>query len=341
MFNPTADAAIRYIDAVGGLSDLGIRFPYNDDTATSLTVSAGATLTDPINNYDELIIDTPLKITVSPCIINARRVKLAACPLLSATASAGQAASVTAIGGSVAWTAPTNIFLSDNLYATAALSNNVSHYLKATNFGFAIPTSAIIVGIEALIECSMQGSGGNVRSVKLVKGDVISGVNKANNEALTTTESVKTFGSNSDLWGADLTPADVNAATFGVAYAAVTTGTDTTRVDRIQITVYYYNGGMIYADGAGAAGGVGATGARPSGSAVNATAANPGAQGDLGNSDLTKAPQYHDGLATGGSGAGGTSSGAGGTASGGGAGGRADATHTGPAGGAVGAAGVV
>lgn len=55
--------------------------------------------------------------------------------------------------GTITWSNPTRIVSSNDSYATAGLDDNqISHYLKATNFGFSIPSGAVINGITAEIE---------------------------------------------------------------------------------------------------------------------------------------------------------------------------------------------
>ena len=60
--------------------------------------------------------------------------------------------------GTVAWTNPMNATTSDNVYATISCPTGISHYLKATNFGFSIPTGATINGIVVEIERKQSGS---------------------------------------------------------------------------------------------------------------------------------------------------------------------------------------
>lgn len=52
--------------------------------------------------------------------------------------------------GTITWSNPTNAASSNNSYATAAAGT--SHYLRFSNFGFAIPTDATINGIQVGIE---------------------------------------------------------------------------------------------------------------------------------------------------------------------------------------------
>jgi hypothetical protein len=61
--------------------------------------------------------------------------------------------------GTVTWTSPANAQYSDNIRASAILTTTyrVSHYLKATNFGFNIPGNATIQGIQVDVERSVSG----------------------------------------------------------------------------------------------------------------------------------------------------------------------------------------
>lgn len=65
--------------------------------------------------------------------------------------TAGTLADDSAVG-TITWTTPENADDSDDTYATAAVGT--SHYLKATNYGFNIPTSATITGVRVSIERS-------------------------------------------------------------------------------------------------------------------------------------------------------------------------------------------
>jgi hypothetical protein len=59
----------------------------------------------------------------------------------------------------------------------------------------------------------------------------------------TTTASDFVYGSNTDAWGTTLTPADINASNFGIAFSAAISGTisliPSAKIDFMQITVYY------------------------------------------------------------------------------------------------------
>jgi len=154
--------------------------------------------------------------------------------------------------GSATWSNPNNSQSSNNWYATATIADNgASHYLKATNFGFSIPTNSTINGILVGIERKMESSSNVVKdsAVKIVKADgTIGTTNKASTTQYPTTDTYVNYGSSSDLWGETWTVADINDADFGivlssyVSYTDVQPTTTTVYVDHIRITVYYTAG---------------------------------------------------------------------------------------------------
>ncbi len=160
----------------------------------------------------------------------------------------GSGTDVTGVG-TVTWTNVGNITGNDNIYATANLNGSTTHYLRATNFGFAIPTNATITGITVTIgRYGTTGSGSDVRDnvVSLINNGTVSG----SNLAYTTTdwpslEATANYGGTTNMWGFNtttLTPAIINAANFGVALSVKSSNTRTAYVDYITISVSY-NGG--------------------------------------------------------------------------------------------------
>lgn len=124
--------------------------------------------------------------------------------------------------GSITWVNPGNIFSSDGSYATATMTATPSHYLKATNFGFSIPTGATILGIKVEIEKLEAGSVFD-NEVKIVKSDgSIGTTDKSNITEWPTTEAYTTYGGSSDLWGETWTATDINSANFGAVISAKT-----------------------------------------------------------------------------------------------------------------------
>lgn len=159
-------------------------------------------------------------------------------------------ASVTGDGGSGAtWSNPTNATASDDSRATASINGFVApstRVLEATDFGFSIPSGATIDGVVVEVERSCTTTAGNPRDAEVylvVPGEITgTGDNKAKADVWPTTDAYVTYGGASDLWGAALTPADVNDSGFGCwLKAAMDNGKDSTtvRVDHVRITVYY------------------------------------------------------------------------------------------------------
>lgn len=158
--------------------------------------------------------------------------------------------------GTATWALPDNAKTSDDTRTYAqALAGTIeySYYLKATNFGFAIPTGATIDGISVSFERYGHNTGEQqyVRDaiIKLVKNDTVSGDNKAaTSTRWPNTEGVYTYGGASDLWGNTLTASDVNANNFGAVLQVVITNNTKMSiargyVDFMSITVTYTESG--------------------------------------------------------------------------------------------------
>lgn len=161
--------------------------------------------------------------------------------------------------GSVAWTNPSNAGTSDNSYATYNSPGGTdSHYLKATNFGFSIPSDATITNIKVEIERKQDNTfaGDTVDSVvKLVVGGAVTGNNKASGASWPApfgggmgTDAYASYDYSVTTWGVTPSPSDVNASNFGVVLAANAAGglgaNPTAYVDHVRITVTYTQPGQ-------------------------------------------------------------------------------------------------
>lgn len=152
--------------------------------------------------------------------------------------------------GVVAWVDPGNAAASDNAYATAVLSGGQgSEYLKVTGFGFSIPTTATIKGI--VVEWEVKASGTHIWDYvhRLIKAGAYVGDSKIKSAAgdyWPVADEYREYGSPDDLWGTTWTPAEINAADFGVGYSAgkAGVGAETASIDHGRITVYYDLGGL-------------------------------------------------------------------------------------------------
>lgn len=170
--------------------------------------------------------------------------------------SAGTASSISFAGSDFNFNNANNVFTSDNNRASSTglltLFIGETEYLKATNFGFNIPLTALICGIVVEVEKSATGIGTVAGiglsyvtdySVRLVKNGATAGNNKATSTHWTSTEAYDTYGGANDIWGIAWTPADINASNFGIAFASSINGLamliPNVRIDHIRITVYY------------------------------------------------------------------------------------------------------
>src|SRR5262245_6018406 len=146
---------------------------------------------------------------------------------------------VTSTGAGSAWINPGNATTSDNLTAFSVITTS-SQTLTATGFGFTIPAAAVIDGIVVEIEKDAPGNPVTDGNVFIVKAGVSTGTNHANPAPWPMmVNTYVAYGSATDLWGTTWTPANINAAGFGVALSA-TGSIAVANVDHIRITVYYH-----------------------------------------------------------------------------------------------------
>jgi hypothetical protein len=148
-------------------------------------------------------------------------------------------------GSGYAWSNTGRVTANDNNYANSSINKNkFSEALNATNYGFSIPSNAIINGVEVAI--GRYGSGSNSlqdNSVKLIVGGSTQGNNNGDQSTFWPTSGTPAnYGSTSDLWGNSLTPAQINDPNFGVALVVDNnnnSGSRTAHVDYIEVTVTY------------------------------------------------------------------------------------------------------
>jgi MSHA biogenesis protein MshQ len=180
---------------------------------------------------------------------------LTACLLLSQAAHAQlsqtrspAAGACTSQGGigTVAWGAPGNAVSSNGSYASATVDGETTNYLRCLSYGFSIPVGATIVGIEVNVERKsdrFQNGGSQDAAMRLVKAGTIQATDRSSGTAYPTADAIESHGSPSDLWGTTWTPAEINAANFGAAFAAAKADSSglahVITVDHIAITVHY------------------------------------------------------------------------------------------------------
>ncbi|HSZ86550.1 MAG TPA: hypothetical protein VK787_10995 [Puia sp.] len=190
--------------------------------------------------------------------------KIVFCQCTAAAPSNGNNFGNDATVGALTWSNTANAKTSNNQFASvsiflSALSSVNTEYLTAENFGFNIPSTASICGIQVSVQQLASGitnifgvTLGTVsdNSVMIIKNGVISGSEHKSATVWTETNSTATYGSSTDDWGIlNWLPADVNAANFGVGTSAnlsalvgVTLGAN---IDYISITVSYIDPGVL------------------------------------------------------------------------------------------------
>jgi hypothetical protein len=147
-----------------------------------------------------------------------------------AGASSGSGAAWTAFGG---------------VWRVLSLSAGTSQVLKLTGFGFALPATATVLGIE--VDAARFGSGDPVTdtTVKLLKAGTAVGNNKASAVPWPNlSATVATFGTSTDLWGTTWAASDINNANFGVEFVAQCAGNSEAwfTSNPVTITVSYILG---------------------------------------------------------------------------------------------------
>jgi len=141
---------------------------------------------------------------------------------------------------SAPWVNPDNIFVSDGIYATSAITNTSTDNIVASGFSFAIPDDATILGIQVDIQrrdtltstlrlyCSIYGP-----------GEIITG-GKTSLIPWPAAEAYLTLGGPADTWGATWQPSDLNDPTFAVWIRGESNYTPgLPEIDHVQVKVTY------------------------------------------------------------------------------------------------------
>ena len=164
---------------------------------------------------------------------------------VTVTASPTSCASVAGIG-TVNWANPARAISSNNSFATATVDGTTSRYLRCTGYNFAIPTGATINGVTVRVERRsnrITDGGSKDAAMRLVKAGVIGATDRSTATLYTTTDVIEAHGGAADLWGTTWTAAEINAASFGAAFAATKASaagpSHSVSVDHVQISVDY------------------------------------------------------------------------------------------------------
>lgn len=156
--------------------------------------------------------------------------------------------------GSLSWVNPNNVITSNSIPSVSGAVLDTgdiisTNYLYAQNFGFNIPSNAIVCGISVKFERKQQGANGSTTIVKdnavyLLKSNAITGTNHAYSWNWPNTYSNIVHGGMSDTWGTTWTPAEINSPNFGAAISVRLQSTCcdlflSADIDHISMTVFY------------------------------------------------------------------------------------------------------
>lgn len=146
---------------------------------------------------------------------------------------------IQSVGGRTnAWSGPTAVSASDNVYANGFLTTAVSNLdrLWSTNYGFNIPATADVCAVQSFIEYKFSRTGGKRHHRYVLAGVPI----------LTSASPLSLLSAATDVTGQDftvsgVTPSSVNDSTFGFFLEAQLSATPGSflSVDRMQITITY------------------------------------------------------------------------------------------------------
>jgi hypothetical protein len=145
------------------------------------------------------------------------------------------------------WTNGASGYLSDGAYASETTAGERQSY---ATYGFNIPSNNQITGIEVKLEASATTPAGTIEvALSWDNGTSITTVQST--ATLSSTDTIYTLGSPSDLWGRAWVPSEFSNGTFGLRIIGQPSGGNTVQVDAIQVRVYHQ------ATGGGAGGGGG------------------------------------------------------------------------------------
>lgn len=154
---------------------------------------------------------------------------------------AGTATNVTITGNN--WTPLTNgTGPPDGNFVTAGMPGGGSSTdaINLTNFGFSIPSTAVIDGI--VVDFDREGSNAGTSYIQILKAGSTAGTLKVGTDIWpVSVPAFVTYGGTTDLWGAAWTASDINNSGFGIQLQAFNThGGGSASLDALRITVYWH-----------------------------------------------------------------------------------------------------
>lgn len=152
-------------------------------------------------------------------------------------------------GGAFSWSnlsnaqgAPDGLFSSVN-----SNTGQNTNFILLVNFGFSLPSSATINGIQFDVLVKSSAGGTTDSSVRAIKSGSVTGTDQANGATLSTSLSVSTYGGSSNLLGGSWLYSDINSSTFGIKLCYVAaTSTRTISLDSCACTITYTSSGTTW-----------------------------------------------------------------------------------------------
>lgn len=143
-------------------------------------------------------------------------------------------------GGVSVWVNPGNATgAPDGAYATNTASGNTD-ILTLTNFGFTIPSVAVVDGVYVEID-GFSDSTTTTTTLQLLKNGAVTGTAKNSSTNWPSSLAFFGFGSSTDNWGATLKGSDVNSSNFGFQLQAnLFAKSPSASIDAVRITIYWH-----------------------------------------------------------------------------------------------------
>lgn len=167
--------------------------------------------------------------------------------VVTCTSVSAYPSNISELGALASWDNLPTISKADGVYAeSSGISTgfSTSPSIVAADMRLAIPSDATIQGVVVTMIRRARDGGDLVdATMRLRWGGASKGDERADPSSWTSSKKTITYGSETDVWGATLTPTVVNGADFGVVFAAKwivgNAGNDQAYVDSIQMTVNY------------------------------------------------------------------------------------------------------
>lgn len=168
-------------------------------------------------------------------------------PLIALAADTGWNDPAGYNGLSMDYSNPTNVYSSNNNYATytwgESVYTNIGHWIT---FSPGVPTGATIDGIEVSIEDYCSANEFSSAYVNIYTG----GWRTQKALTIKTSEATTTYGSSSDTWGfTEISVSDANAIGVKVELTNNSKATPTHYIDNIRVRIYYTAAGQLPLNG--------------------------------------------------------------------------------------------